>query len=112
MDAREFWDKVETRMKELDISVQELAKAIGKSRNTVYTQKIYGYMPKAEQIIEMERVLHCKLLKEEADNKVFFEFLPYLVKAEDWQLEAIRKILDMPQAEKKVSSYTIETEVS
>lgn len=99
-------------MKELDISVQELAKAIGKSRNTVYTQKIYGYMPKAEQIMEMESVLHCKLLKEETDNKIFFEFLPYLVKAEDWQLEAIRKILDMPQTEKKVSSYTIETEVS
>lgn len=47
------------------------------------------------------------LLHDEPEKKASDEFVPYLEKAEEWQLEAIRKILEMPS--KKIYESTKET---
>lgn len=62
-------------------------------------------MPKAEQIRKMEAVLKCKFFGEDQDDSCM-EYLPYLRKAEEWQLRSVRQILNMPEAEKKDGSST------
>ena len=96
MTAKQLWSRVEVQLKKQGLTITELASLIGKSRNTLFSQRKFGYMPKADQIKKMEEVLGCKLLDE---NEDCMEYLPYLRKAEDWQLRSVRQILNMPPLE-------------
>ena len=96
MDANEFWEKVDHQLKTQGLTVSELSDLIGKSRNTVFAQRKNHNMPKADQIIRMEYYLRCRLLDDENQDDSFTEYLPYLRKAEEWQLKSVRQILNMP----------------
>lgn len=109
MEAKEFWAKVDRQLQLQGLTVLELSSLIGKSRNTIYSQKTYFYMPKADQIKKMEEVLGCKLLD---DDESFSEFLPYLRKAEEWQLRSIRQILGMPAPPSKEEGGSSMTKAS
>ena len=96
MKAQDFWERVDEQLKQQHISVTEMCALIGKSCNTVFSQRKKLNMPKADQIKKMEEVLGYKLLDE---NEDCMEYLPYLRKAEDWQLRSVRQILNMPPFE-------------
>ena len=94
MTAKEFWDKANHQLKSQGVTITELADLIGISRNTLYSQRKNGYLPKVNQIKKMEDVLKCKFFDEDDSC---LEFLPYLRQAEKWQLKSVRQILNMPE---------------
>lgn len=94
MTGKEFWEKVDEKLKEQDISITELAVLLGLSRNTFYAQRNRLTIPKVGQIRDMENVLKCNFFTEEDS---FEEYLPYLRRAEEWQLRSVRQILNMPE---------------
>ena len=104
MTGKEFWEKVDEKLKEQNVSITELAVLLGLSRNTFYAQRNRLTIPKVEQIHKMEKELKCNFFTAEDS---FEEYLPYLRQAEEWQLRSVRQILNMPEPfSKSDGSYT------
>lgn len=100
MNANEFWNLVDRCLEREHMTITELAERIQKSRNTLFSQRKNGYMPKANQVKRMEQVLNCKLISSGPDDDsdaMFLEYLPYLKAAQEWQIQAVRQILRMPE---------------
>lgn len=96
-----FGEKVRQIRKERGLSQEELARMIGGSSKSMISKiesgKRFTPIPVASRIAAALGVSVSDLLDEGQDGQgVVDEFAPYLEKAEEWQLEAIRKILDMP----------------
>ena len=95
MDAESFWKKVDEQLREQEMTISEMCELIGKSRNTVFSQRQNHVMPRIDQVKKMEEVLHCSLMSDEGQDP-FMEYLPHLRRAEKWQLYSVRRILNMP----------------
>ena len=93
MDGKGFWEKVDHQLENQGLSITELSELIGQSRNTLFSQRHRLVVPKAEQINRMEKALKCRFYDEDDSC---LEYLPYLRKAEEWQLRSVRQILNMP----------------
>ena len=99
MTGERFWEVVDRALEANQMSITELAAKIGKSRNMVYGQRSLHQLPKAAQIAEMAKVLKINLMDADLTVDEFQEYLPYLRKADPWQIAAVRKILEMPDVE-------------
>ena len=96
-----FGEKVRQIRKERGLSQEELARMIGGSSKSMISKIESGQrmtpIPVAARIAAALGVSVSDLLGEVQNGQsVVDEFAPYIEKAEEWQLEAIRKILDMP----------------
>lgn len=93
MDAKCYWDMIYEAIENRGLSITEFAEAIGFKRETIYTQRRKGIIPGGEQVLAMQEYLGL------VGNKVnkFDEYIPYIEKAEEWQIKAIREILRMPE---------------
>lgn len=108
IDVKVYWKRVDDALLEKGITMTEMANALGYKRETIYGQKRRNQFPKVKQMRDMERFLGIKPLAEpepEEKKSRFLEFVPYLEKAEDWKIKAIRELLGMPleKNETKVS---------
>ena len=95
MDGKTFWKQVDDQLKTQGLTITELATLIGQSRSTLFVQRNRLTVPKANQIRKMEDVLGIRFFEEEDSC---MEYLPYLRKAEEWQLKSVRQILNMPES--------------
>ena len=109
-----FGDNVRNIRKEKGMTQEELALALGyKGRSSVNKiEKNVAQIPQ-ETIQRLADVLGVPVAKLFADaepvtpaiSSDLMEFLPFLEKAEEWQLESVRRILGMPQ-KKNFSLYS------
>lgn len=109
-----FGDNVRNIRKEKGMTQEELALALGyKDRSSVNKiEKNVAQIPQ-ETIQRLADVLGVPVAKLFADAEPvtpaipsdLMEFLPFLEKAEEWQLESVRRILGMPQ-KKNFSLYS------
>ena len=110
-----FGDNVRNIRKEKGMTQEELALALGyKDRSSVNKiEKNVAQIPQ-ETIQRLADVLGVPVAKLFADAEPvtpaipsdLMEFLPFLEKAEEWQLESVRRILGMPQKKTLVSTVT------
>ncbi len=102
MDGKEyvksFWDKIDKGLKMKDITMTVLATDLGIKRETIYTQKRRNQLPKAEHLVAMLEYLDLDAAPKES---IFAEYIPYLERAEEWKIKAIRELLGMPELVKK-----------
>lgn len=61
----------------------------------------------AQRIADELKVDVMALLHEERETRISDEFVPYLEKAQEWQLESVRRILDMPLKKSSSSSSAV-----
>ena len=107
-----FGEKIRQLRQERDWSQEQLAKMVGaKSRSMISKIESGQRMTPLDVVSKFAKVFGVPvsdLIDEEpSTEEPIDEFLPYMKNAQDWQLEAIRKILDMPQ--KKI--YNSEKEI-
>lgn len=102
MDGEEyvmaFWNKIDYGLKMKNITMTVLAADLGIKRETIYTQKRRKQLPKAEHLVAMLEYLGLDAAPKESP---FAEYIPYLERAEDWKIKAIRELLGMPDLVKK-----------
>lgn len=96
MEPEKFWEIVDKLLLEQGLTLTELAGLTGTSRNTIFGQRSRKQFPKQAQIMKMEEVLGVDL-RERPMAEDFDEYLPYLRKAEPWQIKSVRQILGMPE---------------
>jgi len=111
-----FGDNVRNIRKEKGMTQEELAQALGyKDRSSVNKiEKNVAQIPQ-ETIQRLADVLGVPVAKLFADaepvtpaiSSDLMEFLPFLEKAEEWQLESVRRILGMPQKKSLSSTQEI-----
>lgn len=101
MDAEKYWNIIYATLEAKGISITDFAKEIGFKRETIYTQRRKGIIPRGEQVLAMQEYLGLI----QSQPKQFEEYLPYLEKAEDWKIKAIRELLGMP--DKKTEAKVI-----
>lgn len=104
-DAKTYWKRIDYALEQKNLTVTEMANAIGYKRETIYYQKRKNQFPKVKQMEAIEKFIGFNPLEEEnkyAINSEFVEFIPYLEKAEDWKIRAIRELLGMPDKKTEV----------
>jgi len=96
-----FGERVRQLRKEKGMTQEELTKAIGASSKSMICKIENGTrMTPLSMVSKIAAALGVSISdlteeKEDPEN-IALEFVPYLNKAEEWQLEAVRKILEMP----------------
>lgn len=93
MGATEFWNKLDKLLLETNMSLADLARTIGVNKGTIYKQRDREQMPKGEELQAMYDFFGVKLL---STPEYLYEYIPYLERAEEWQIKAVREILKMP----------------
>lgn len=97
-----FGEKVRELRKKRNLSQEDLTRMIGCSSKSMISKIERGQrgtpIPVVTKLAKALGVSVSELIGEdvELDVNPVSEFIPYLAKAEEWQLEAVRKILDMP----------------
>lgn len=88
-----FWNRIDLGLKLKGVNMTKLASDLNIKRETIYTQKRRKQLPRAEQLVAMLDYLGLEITARDA---WFDEYIPYLQKAEDWKIKAIRDLLGMP----------------
>ena len=101
-----FGARVKELRKSKGITQEELAQRIGLTSKSTICKIERGQrltpIPVVAKIAAALGVSVSELLEETAPINSVEEFIPYLIRAEEWQLDAVRRILSMP--EKKSAS--------
>ena len=96
-----FGAKVKELRKSKGITQEELAQRIGLTSKSTICKIERGQrmtpIPVVSKIAAALGVSVAELLEEPAPVNPVEEFVPYLIKAEEWQLDAGRRILAMPE---------------
>lgn len=98
-DVKTYWNRIDEALSRKNLTMTEMAAAIGYKRETIYYQKRKGQFPKVKQMEAIENFLGINPLEEGSVLSPFAEYIPYLEQAEAWQIKAVRELLKMPPLE-------------
>lgn len=98
MTGKEVWKRIDE--KKGDMSVKELSELTGIKYQLLKDQRSRDIIPKAVDLASIARALNTTMdyvMTGRNFRSAFLEYIPYLEKASDGDLSAIRKILGMPE---------------
>jgi len=111
--TKKFGENVRMYRQRLGLTQDELAQMVGYSYRSAINKIEKGERDVSTPIIAaLANALHVSVTDligtaEQLDVfKDFYEYLPYLMKADEWQIKAVREILHMPDCstKKEISS--------
>lgn len=95
-----FGEKVREIRKQKHMTQEELAQRIGANSKSMICKIERGQrltpIPVVTKIAQALEVSIADLLEEPSPSNPVDEYIPYIIKAEEWQLDAVRRILGMP----------------
>ena len=96
----DFYERTKKLCKEQNITIETLMLKCNLSRETFSKWGARRSYPRSDNLCDMSRVLGVSmdyLFTGRNSDSAYSEYLPYLEKASDGDLSAIRKILGMPE---------------